>query len=413
MVEKIQLKNGIRFLLEEIPSVRSVAVGIWVKAGSRYEEKEKNGISHFIEHMLFKGTKKRTAKEIAQAFDRLGGQVNAFTSKEYTCFYAKVLDIHLDQSLEILTDMLKESQFHPVEMEKEKQVILEEIGMVEDTPDDVIHDLIAEVTFGDHPLGYSILGQPSTLQNFSREDIETYMSERYRPESMVVSIAGHFDRGVVNKWIEIFASIEGGKRREYGTPSYPQYMEERLVRYRPELEQAHLAISLPGLSFKDEAIYSMSVLNTILGGSMSSRLFQEIREEKGLAYNVYSYHTAYQETGLLVIYVGTRPEQLGQVEGMIDAILEEMGEHGVTEEELSATKEQMVGSLMLSLESTSSRMSRNGKNELLLGEHPTLEQMVESYNAVTIESVRQVAEQVLRKKMSKVYILPESAEGVQ
>lgn len=413
MVEKIQLKNGIRFLLEEIPSVRSVAVGIWVKAGSRYEEKEKNGISHFIEHMLFKGTKKRTAKEIAQAFDRLGGQVNAFTSKEYTCFYAKVLDIHLDQSLEILTDMLKDSQFHPAEMEKEKQVILEEIGMVEDTPDDVIHDLIAEVTFGDHPLGYSILGQPSTLQNFSREDIDTYMSERYRPESLVVSIAGHFDRDVVKKWIEIFSSIEGGKGQEYRTPSFPQYMEERLVRYRPELEQAHLAISLPGLSFKDDAIYSMSVLNTILGGSMSSRLFQEIREEKGLAYNVYSYHTAYQETGLLVIYVGTRPEQLGQVEGMIDAILEEMGEHGVTEEELSATKEQMVGSLMLSLESTSSRMSRNGKNELLLGEHPTLDQMVESYHAVTVESVRQVAEQVLRKKMSKVYILPESAKDVK
>lgn len=407
MVEKIQLENGIRFLLEEIPTVRSVAVGIWVNAGSRYEEKEKNGISHFIEHMLFKGTKKRTAREIAQAFDRLGGQVNAFTSKEYTCFYAKVLDTHLDQSMEILTDMFCESTFSPSEMEKEKQVILEEIGMVEDTPDDLIHDLVAEVAFGDHPLSYAILGQASTLESFSREDIEGYMGDRYSPEGVVVSIAGHFDRKVVKRWMERFARMSAGKERKVETLSLPGHADEKRVRVRPDLEQAHLAIAYPGLSFRSDEIYAMTIFNSILGGSMSSRLFQEIRETRGLAYNVYSYHSAFQETGLLVIYAGTRPEQLEQVEKVIQGVLEEMSEQGVTDEELAATKEQLKGSLMLSLESTSSRMSRNGKNELLLGEHPSLDQLLADYDAVTPQDVHHVAQRALRMKGTRVYILPE------
>ncbi|WP_028986606.1 M16 family metallopeptidase [Thermicanus aegyptius] len=409
MVERIRLANGVRILLEQIPSVRSVAVGYWVKAGSLYEEKENNGISHFIEHMLFKGTKNRTAREIAQAFDRLGGQVNAFTSKEYTCYYAKVLDTHLDQAMEILTDMYHHSLFDHGEMEKEKKVILEEISMVEDTPDDLIHDLIAQATFGDHPIGLNILGQVHTLESFTRKEIDAYMEERYRPENLVISIAGHFDRTVVDKWIQAFSGLNRmeGIKREI---PLPRYTEGEIKRFKPELEQAHLTLSLPGLPFGHPDIYSLILLNTVLGGSMSSRLFQQIREEKGLAYNVYSYHSSYQETGFMVIYAGTRPDQLGEVEKIIQDTLENLMVKGVTHEELEGTKEQLKGNLMLSLESTNSRMSRNGKNELLLERHPTLDELIATIDAVTEERLLRLARELFQKPLAKVVILPGSSK---
>jgi predicted Zn-dependent peptidase len=404
MINKHTCKNGVRIVLEHIPTVRSVAIGVWIGTGSRNENSETNGISHFLEHMFFKGTKTRSAKEIAESFDSIGGQVNAFTSKEYTCYYAKVLDNHSQFALDVLADMFFNSTFVEEELKKEKNVVLEEIKMYEDTPDDIVHDLLSRAVYGDHPLGYPILGTEETLNTFTGETLKEYIHERYTPENVVISIAGNVEDSFIHEVEKYFGSYEGGKNESVG--NIPVFHSNRLSR-KKETEQAHLCIGFEGLKVGHEDVYSLVILNNVLGGSMSSRLFQEVREQRGLAYSVFSYHSAYQDNGVVTVYGGTGAKQLDMLFETIQETLEKLKQDGITEKELTNTKEQLKGSLMLSLESTNSRMSRNGKNELLLKRHRSLDEIIDLIDLVSKQSVDEMARTVFTNNYSVSLISPD------
>lgn len=391
MIKRHQLSNGVTLVTEPISSVRSVALGIWVKTGSRQEQPEHSGISHFIEHLLFKGTQRRSAKDIAEAFDSIGGNVNAFTSKEYTCYYAKVLDEHLDMALDVLSDMFFNSVFEPGEVDKEKNVVIEEIRMYEDTPDDLVHDLLTLAAYGEHPLGYSILGTEEVLTRMTVDQIKQYLASHYTISNTVIAIAGNIGDDVVEKVEGYFAQFQN--REELAPVLSPTYISQSIYREK-STEQCHLCIGLPGLSFKSANLYPLILLNNALGGSMSSRLFQEIREKRGLAYSVYSYHSAFEDSGLFAIYAGTAPKQTDEVLSLITHILAEVKEKGLTEAELSKGKEQLKGSIMLGLESTSSRMSRIGKNELLLGRHLSLDETLTRIDKVTLEDIQALSREI-------------------
>lgn len=403
LIKKYTCKNGVRIVLEEMPILRSVAIGIWVKNGSRHESPELNGISHFIEHMLFKGTKTRSAREIAESFDSIGGQVNAFTSKEYTCYYAKVLDTHASYALEVLSDMFFNSVYDERELEKEKNVVLEEIKMYEDTPDDIVHDLLSKAIYANHPLGYPILGTEKTLKSFTDDMLKQYVHHTYRPDNVVISVAGNVSESFIEEIENIFGSYEGGKHEE--NKSKPVFNKNWLTR-KKDTEQVHLCLGFEGLSVGSEDIYDLIIANNILGGSMSSRLFQEVREQRGLAYSVYSYHSSYEDSGIVAIYGGTGADQLDLLFDTIQQILETFVEEGVTDKELKNTKEQLKGNLMLGLEGTNSRMSRNGKNELLLGKHRTPDEIIELIDAITKEDVNRMAERIFTKDFSLSLISP-------
>lgn len=403
MIKKYTCQNGVRIVLEQIPTVRSVAIGVWIGTGSRNENPENNGISHFLEHMFFKGTKTRTAREIAESFDSIGGQVNAFTSKEYTCYYAKVLDNHSQYALEVLADMFFNSTFDSEEMKKEKNVVKEEIKMYEDTPDDIVHDLLSQAVYGNHPLAYPILGTEETLQNFTGEKLEQYMHDAYRPENVVISIAGNVPESFIKNAEEFFGSYEASKEKmDYVKPEFHSARASR----KKETEQAHLCLGFEGLQIGHSDVYSLIVLNNVLGGSMSSRLFQDVREQRGLAYSVFSYHSAYQDSGMVTIYGGTGADQLNVLYETIQDTLAKLRAEGITEKELNNSKEQLKGSLMLSLESTNSRMSRNGKNELLLGRHRSLDEIVEQIDQVTKDSVDGMGNKIFTDKYSVSLISP-------
>lgn len=405
MIHKHTSKNGLRIVMEEIPTVRSVTIGIWVLTGSRNETTETNGISHFLEHMFFKGTKTRSAQDIAEAFDSIGGQINAFTSKEYTCIYAKVLDTHKDFALEILTDMFFNSSFDEEEMEREKKVVYEEIKMYEDTPDDIVHDLLSKASFGDHPLGYPIIGSEKQLKTFDDNALRKYMQKRYTPDNIVISVAGNIDESFVKEIENSFRILEGVKQDTVA--EQPVFLSNSINRNK-NTEQAHLCLGYQGLAIDDVNTYSLILMNNALGGSMSSRLFQEIREKQGLAYSVFSYHTSYLDNGLLTIYAGTGKEQLPILSDMIYKTVDNFAEKGLTDKELHNSKEQLKGNLVLSLESTSSRMSRNGRNELLLKRHRTLDEVIEQIDAVSHESIQKVIEIVFKEKPATAVISPKS-----
>lgn len=403
MITKHTCSNGVRIVAEHIPFVRSVAIGIWVKAGSRYEETEMKGISHFLEHMLFKGTTSRTAREIAEAFDAIGGQVNAFTSKEYTCYYAKVLDEKAEYALDILSDMFFNSIFDEEELEKEKNVVLEEISMYEDAPDELVQELLSKASYGEHPLAYSVLGTKNTLLAIERDDLERYRARFYTPENIVISVAGNFSDSLIRSIEEKFGSF----RSSGETVQWKQatFCPDKISKNK-EIEQSHLCIGFLGLPFGHERIYELSILNNVIGGSMSSRLFQEIREEKGWAYSVYSYHSAFSDTGLLVIYAGTAPDQTEIVFDAIMKTVQTLKQEGITRQELENSKAQLKGNLMLSLESTNSRMSRNGKNELLLKKLKSIDEILDSIESVTLERVNQLADELLGAPYSLSMISP-------
>ncbi|MDQ0217028.1 insulinase family protein [Peribacillus cavernae] len=403
MIKKYTCQNGVRIVLENIPTVRSAAIGVWIKTGSRNETPELNGISHFLEHMFFKGTANRNAREIAESFDSIGGQVNAFTSKEYTCYYAKVLDNHASYALEILSDMFFNSTFDEEELKKEKNVVYEEIKMYEDTPDDIVHDLLSQAVYESHPLGYPILGTEETLETFNSESLKKYVHDMYTPDKVVISIAGNVDESMIKEVESYFGSYKGGNG--HTDLMKPRFHEKRLSR-KKETEQAHLCLGFEGLQIGHNDVYSMIVLNNILGGSMSSRLFQEVREQRGLAYSVYSYHSGYQDSGLVTIYGGTGAGQLNSLYETIQETLATLKREGITEKELRNSKEQLKGSLMLSLESTNSRMSRNGKNELLLENHKSLDEIVEMIDEVTEDSVNTLGNQVFSDQYSISLISP-------
>lgn len=403
MIQKHTCKNGVRTVLENIPTVRSVTIGIWVLAGSRNETKQTNGISHFLEHMFFKGTKTRTAQDIAEAFDSIGGQVNAFTSKEYTCYYARVLDSHKEYALDILADMFFNSKFDEEEMAREKKVILEEIKMSEDTPDDIIHDLLANAAYDGHPLGYPILGTEEHLNSFTSDSLRNYIREKYVPENIVISVAGNVDEAFISKVEEHFGS--------FGSEASPTHLlipdfHSKSVRRQKDTEQAHLCMGYPGLPVGDEQVYSLILMNNVLGGSMSSRLFQEVRENRGLAYSVFSYHSSFLDSGMLTIYAGTGKDQLSELQDTIQTTIQNLIRDGLTDKEIRNSKEQMKGNLTLSLESTNSRMSRNGRNELLLKRHRSLDELINEIDKVNHQSIQEIIDRTFKESPSVALIAP-------
>ncbi|MCY8505609.1 M16 family metallopeptidase [Bacillus atrophaeus] len=403
MIKRYTCQNGVRVVLENNPTVRSVAIGVWIGTGSRHETPEINGISHFLEHMFFKGTSTRSARDIAESFDRIGGQVNAFTSKEYTCYYAKVLDEHANYALDVLADMFFHSSFDENELKKEKNVVYEEIKMYEDAPDDIVHDLLSKATYGNHSLGYPILGTEETLDSFNGDSLRKYMDDFYTPDRVVISIAGNVTDSFIKDVEKWFGTYEA-KGAASGMKQ-PEFHYEKLTR-KKETEQAHLCLGFNGLEVGHPDIYNLIVLNNVLGGSMSSRLFQDVREDKGLAYSVFSYHSSYEDSGMLTIYGGTGAKQLQLLSETIQETLGTLKRDGITPKELENSKEQMKGNLMLSLESTNSKMSRNGKNELLLGKHKTLDEIINELNEVNLESVNGLARRIFTDDYALALISP-------
>ena len=408
---KTVLPNGVRIITEEIEHVRSAAIGLWVGAGSRDEREGYEGISHFIEHMFFKGTEHRTARALAESLEAVGGQLNAFTTKEYTCYYAKVLDEDLDLAIDVLSDMFFDSLFDEKEIEKEKNVVIEEIKMYEDSPDELIHDIFSEHVWNEHPLGKPILGTEESIRGLTREKIMQFLSEHYAPDNVVIALAGKIKHeDVVAKLSNQFGTFKrGGRRVLEGTPT-GQIVE----RYqKKDTEQMHILLGVPGLGQDDDDIYAMHIFNNILGGGLSSRLFQEIREQRGLAYSVYSYHSTYVDTGLFAIYAGTSPKNTKEVIECILQELLEMKKKGITADELARTKAQIKGGLYLGLESVSSRMSRLGKTELTYNRVLLPEEVIGKLEKVTLDDVsRLIGRLWQRDKISVMTLGPAGHEIV-
>lgn len=397
--------NGVRIVSEQIPYVRSVSVGIWVDAGSRYELPEENGITHFIEHMLFKGTSSRTARQIAEEFDRIGGELNAFTSKENTCYYAKVLDHHAELAVTILADMFFNSTFDTAELEKERQVVLEEILMSEDAPDDDIHEILWGVMYPDDALGKPILGHAKTLKTFTANTIRNYMAKHYGPNSVVISVAGNVSEELMSIIESLFGHYQASSSAVDPVVTYPTFHSGRIVKKR-DTEQSHIAISYPAIGVKDPDAFSFVALNNIIGGNLSSRLFQEVREEKGLAYSIYSYDTSYADVGAFTIYGSTSNHQLDKLHQTINEVIARIVEGGVTEEELHNAKEQLKGSFVLSLESTESHMNRNGQIELLHRKHRSVDEILTDVDAVSMESIDRLIQTMFTVDPAVVIIGP-------
>lgn len=392
MENKIVLPNGVRIVTDPIRHVRTASVGIWVGNGSRFEPAEVGGISHFIEHMIFKGTEKRSAQHIAIAFDALGGQVNAFTTKECTCYYMKVLDEKLQTGISILSDMFMHSLFAQKELDLERGVVLEEIDMYEDSPEDVATERLFESCYADSALGRPILGTAETLETMTSETLHDYLRGHYRPADTVVALSGSYTQADLEYLCSLFAEMSGTGRHTIVPAEY-----HPVVTVRPkEIEQNHIAIGFPGLPMDDPDRYTLQILSAILGGGMSSRLFQSVRERNGLCYSIYSYTSAHAETGMLSIYTA-----LGQPmeEKAIRLILDELKrflEEGPARDELGRCREQLKTNLLMSLESTSARMNQIGRSELAFGRIIPAEEMVREYNAVTAEDVLRVARKLLR-----------------
>ncbi len=395
MFKKILLDNGLRLVYEKIPYVRSVSVGIWVGCGSRNETSANNGISHFIEHMLFKGTEKRSAKDIAECIDAIGGQINAFTGKECTCYYTKTLDTHLDIALDVLSDMFFNSEFAGGDIKVEKRVVIEEIGMYEDTPEELVHDIFSEMVWSGNPLGYPILGTPKCINRFNKKMIKQYMEENYTPFNTVISVAGNFDEeGLIEEIRKYFGNWKCSKdfALNYSTV---EYKKDRVVREK-DTEQVHLCMGFNGVEHGDDRIYSLLALNNIFGGGMSSRLFQNIREEKGLVYSIYSYPSTYKNAGLFMIYAGMNPEYLQNVIDLTKSEIDLMVRKGITGDELAKSKEQLKGNFLLGLESTNSRMNSIGKAELMLGKINTTEEILQKMDNISLENIHEVIELIFK-----------------
>ncbi len=389
MVNKTILDNGIRVISEEIDHVRSVSIGAWVEGGSRHETGVTNGVAHFIEHMLFKGTERRSAFDIASAIDSVGGVMNAATGKELTSFYIKIPDYHLELAVDLLADIFTGSLFDQTEIGRERSVILQEIRMVEDTPDDLIHDFFEGEFWRDHPLGLPILGAKERIEAFHRDDLLQFFQTRYRGDRLVISAAGNckHDR-LVELVRRCFGSLGGSSPCE-GT-EVPAASPGRAV-LRKDLEQVHLIIGSPAPSALSPERYAAFLLNAVLGGSMSSWLFQEIREKRGLAYAIYSYLTSYRDTGLFGIYVGTGSEKVCEVLKLIREGTERFSTELLTEKELRSAKELIKGNFLLGMESTDNRMTGLAKNEISFGRHVPPEEVVEKIDAVGQEEIRTLA----------------------
>lgn len=387
-IEVRKLDCGVRVVMEKIDYVQSASFGVWVRAGAVNETEKNAGVSHFIEHMAFKGTKKRNARQIAEDIDRIGGQINAFTGKEATCYYVKTIGTNLQKGAEVILDMLTDSVFDKKEMDKERKVICEEIKMIEDQPDDLAHDTVTEMLFKGSPLGKRIIGTPTSLKNISRNILVKYKEEQYTRDSIVVSIAGNFDEKEFCKFLEDkFDSMAEEKQ--------PQPCEAK--EYHPafkvmtkDIQQSHICLAAKAVPLEDKRIYALQVLNNIMGGSMSSRLFQNIREEKGLAYSVYSVMSSFSTDGYYLIYAGVGHDKIKDALQGIEEELMSLKKNGVTKDELSMSKEQLKSSFIFGQENVASRMFANGKNVILLDKIYTPEEIISEIDKVSLEDIDRV-----------------------
>lgn len=392
MVETIKLKNGVTVVCEKIEAIRSIAFGIWIKNGSKHETRETNGISHFIEHMLFKGTQTRSAKEIANEMDYVGGHINAFTSREYTCYHTRTLDTHFEKALDVMADMFFNSVFSEEEIQKESRVIQEEINMYEDSPEDLVHELISENVFAEHPLSYPIIGTKQTVDSFDSEAMKGYFSTHYTPENTIIAIAGSFEQDALMRLIDsYFGSFSASAAAfEETTPIYTPTVITR----EKEIEQTHICLTFPGVRHGTEESFALSVFDLIFGGGMSSRLFQKIREEQGLVYSIYSGATGYKQAGIYSIYAGMGADCAQEVIRLIGEEIRLLQTEKIDEETLIKTKEQIKSAYIIGLESTAGRMSGIGRSQLMLGKVRTTDEVLARVDAVTLERIYDLLPQV-------------------
>jgi len=392
MYRKTVTDNGIRVISEEIGHVRSVSIGVWVDCGSRNEAPANNGAAHFIEHMLFKGTGKRSAFDIASEIDSVGGVLNAATGKELTSFYVKIPDYHLPLAIDLLADLLSHSLFDPLEMEKEKAVVFQEIHMVEDTPDDFIHDIFGRIFWHGHPLGFPVLGTEESVTGFQRNTLMDFFKGRYRSDRIVLTAAGNLKHEELVRLVtQSFGSLErSAGEKDGGVP----VTTSKIGLMEKDLEQVHIIIGSLAHPFSSPARYAGFIMNAVLGGSMSSRLFQEIREKRGLAYSIHSYLVSYRDAGMFGIYVGTGDDKVRDVIEIIFNELNRLKTDVFTDKELLSAKEQMKGNFLLSMESTDNRMTRLAKNEIYFGRHLPPEETVAGIEAVSGEEIRQLAGEI-------------------
>ena len=395
-VNKTTLDNGIRILTKKMPHARSVSMGVWVNVGARDESSSENGLSHMIEHMIFKGTRKRTAFQIAKEFDAIGGQTNAFTSFEYTCYHARVLDAHLETMVDILSDIFLNSVFDEKEVEKERPVIFQEINMVEDNPEEYVHILSGNTYWGDNPLGRSILGTRENVIRFNASLIKDFFHRFYQPEHIVISAAGNISH---QRFVDLVYPAFESSRPGYELPKRmtPQCHSQMRVHYR-DLEQVHICLGTQGISITSPQRYAFSLLNTILGGNMSSRLFQKIREHRGLAYSVYSYISSYVDTGIFGAYVAVQPDKALEAVRVIINEMKALKKHRVDQTELKDAKDYTIGNLLLASESVDSQMVRLAQNEINFGHDITLETVVDRIKAVSEEDILAIAASLFKSE---------------
>ncbi|MFF2655649.1 M16 family metallopeptidase, partial [Streptomyces sp. NPDC058045] len=411
-VRRTTLPGGLRVVTETLPSVRSATFGIWVHVGSRDETPSLGGATHYLEHLLFKGTRERSALDISAAIDAVGGEMNAFTAKEYTCYYARVLDTDLPLAIDVVCDMLTGSLIEEEDVDAERGVILEEIAMTDDDPGDCVHDLFAHTMLGDSPLGRPVLGTVDTVNSLTADRIRRFYRRHYDPTHLVVAAAGNVDHQQVVRQVRGAFEKAGALHREDADPVGPR-TGSRALRTAGRVdvldrrtEQAHIILGMPGLARTDDRRWAMGVLNTALGGGMSSRLFQEVREKRGLAYSVYSYTSGFADCGLFGVYAGCRPGQVHDVLKICRDQLEQAAEHGLPDEEIARAVGQLSGSTVLGLEDTGALMNRIGKSELCWGEQMSVDEMLANIAAVTPDDVRAVARDVLGRRPSLSVIGP-------
>ena len=407
LVRRSILPSGVRILSEHVPGSRSLTIGYWVAVGSRDEQPGHIGSTHFLEHLLFKGTQTRSALDIAISFDSVGGEHNAMTAKEYTCYYAKVQDRDLSMAVEVLTDMLTSSLLDPAEFETERGVILEELAMADDDPADVASERFFEAVLGDHPLGRPIGGSPETIQAATRAAVWEHYRANYRPQDLVVTVAGAVDHDVLVAEVTRALARAGWDLGEYAAPvgrraDRPAIISqgEPVTIVRRPLEQANLLLGVPGLVASDDRRVTISVLNSIFGGGMSSRLFQEVREKRGLAYSVYSFAPTYSDAGIFGMYAGCTPAKAGQVAELMLSELHRLAEHGVTADEMKRAAGQLSGASALALEDSDTRMSRLGRSELTLGEFADLDESLRRLSLVTADDVLELAAELASGPLS-------------
>jgi len=416
-VRRTVLPSGLRIVTEEVSSVRSAAVGIWVNIGSRDEAPATAGASHFLEHLLFKGTPRRNALEISSAIESVGGEMNAFTSKEYTCFYARVIDTDLPMAVDVISDLITSSIVTAEDVDAERKVVLEEIAMRDDDPSDLVHDLYAETYYGDTALGRPILGTIDSINNMSRNTVFNYYKKRYLPQDLVVAVAGNIKHKRVVAMVEEalsrdnFLDVQGKPQIRPNTPIKRGKQGRVGIIYRKS-EQAHMFYGMEGVARNDDRRFTMGVLSSALGGGMSSRLFQEIREKRGLAYSVYSYAQQFAGSGQIGFYAGCNPSKATEVISIIQEVLADVASNGMSHEEIERAKGAVRGSLVLSQEDSASRMSRIGKSEIVYGDIMGFDEILKAVARVTPEDVRVIASEYLTKTPTLGVVGPYKSESL-